>query len=256
MTPSQAANYFLLIVDDDRLSREVLTVLLEAHGYHVRAVPGGEEAITLLTTQSSDGSSPQAVLADLQMPGISGNELAERLKFLAESPLRILAMSASEPEPDVVASYDCFLRKPICMSALARALAGSEQAEIAGVERFPTPSSKPLNDKVYAELAATMSAEQMAELYRFFIADTCHRVERMRVALGLQDEVAFRKQAHTLHGSCGMVGATEMRALVGRLEEPEFGRGTRLELDSLLDDLSQACDRMRSMLEARWRSDV
>ena len=256
MTPSQTANYSVLIVDDDRLSREVLTILLEAQGYQVRAASGGEEAITLLSMQSLDGSSPQAVLADLQMPGITGNELAERLKGLVDAPLRLLAMSAREPEPHVVASYDSFLRKPICMSSLALALRGSEQAESAGAEPCSAASTKTLDNEVYATLEAAMSADQMAQLYRFFVADACQRVERMRVALGSQDEIEFRKQAHTLRGGCGMVGALEMRVLAERMEERGFGRGTRLELDSLLDDLSHACERMRSMLEARRRSDV
>ena len=117
-------------------------------------------------------------------------------------------------------------------------------------------SHEVLDETVYATLAAAMSPQQMLDVYRFFVADAQQRVKRMRVALEPQDEVQFRKEAHTLQGGCGMLGAAEMRALAASLEASGFSDRTRVELDTLLDDLATASERLRSMLEARWRLDV
>ncbi len=65
----------LLIVDDERSIREVLTRTLEHEGYQCETAAGADEALELL----SDGSF-QMVLSDILMPGRTGIELLEDIK--------------------------------------------------------------------------------------------------------------------------------------------------------------------------------
>ena len=60
---------------------------------------------------------------DLQMPGISGVELARELRTACGAGNGTLAMSASQPEKDVGGGFDGFLLKPFTMAA-ARGSAG------------------------------------------------------------------------------------------------------------------------------------
>jgi len=60
----------ILIVDDDRLLREVLQEILEERGYRVSTTGDGRAALRLLQTEGFD-----LVLTDLHMPRMNGLEL-------------------------------------------------------------------------------------------------------------------------------------------------------------------------------------
>ena len=66
----------ILCVDDNEQELSVLKFTLETNGYRVLAAPDGQEAIAVFST------APQIdlVLADTNMPQMSGIQLAERLK--------------------------------------------------------------------------------------------------------------------------------------------------------------------------------
>lgn len=62
----------ILIVDDERGQRDILTTILKGAGYQVAALPGGREALTALEETAFD-----VILTDLKMQGMSGMELLE-----------------------------------------------------------------------------------------------------------------------------------------------------------------------------------
>jgi two-component system, NtrC family, response regulator PilR len=64
----------ILIVDDERGQRDILTTILKGAGYRVVAVPGGREALLEL-----EGDAFDVILTDLKMQGMSGMELLETL---------------------------------------------------------------------------------------------------------------------------------------------------------------------------------
>ena len=61
----------VLVVDDESAIREVLATFLERYEFAVHTVPDGASALALLQTEYVD-----VILVDLQMPGISGLEMA------------------------------------------------------------------------------------------------------------------------------------------------------------------------------------
>jgi len=108
----------VLVVDDDEMSRELLCALLEAEGYAVDSADCGEAALTHLCNSAA----PDLVLADAQMPGIAGPQLADRLRRACPSATLVLAMSASRPREQAIACFDGFLLKPFKMAEVAAAL--------------------------------------------------------------------------------------------------------------------------------------
>jgi two-component system, chemotaxis family, chemotaxis protein CheY len=74
----------VLIVDDDRKTRELLTAMLSIEGFHAIAAEDGLEALHLLrTVRRRAPDVPCLVLLDLAMPRLSGSEF--RRAQLADS---------------------------------------------------------------------------------------------------------------------------------------------------------------------------
>ncbi len=68
----------ILVVDDDDGIRRLLVDQIKAVGYPCRSAVNGEEALALAVTEPR----PSLVVSDVQMPGLSGIELLQRLKQL------------------------------------------------------------------------------------------------------------------------------------------------------------------------------
>lgn len=69
----------VLIVEDDVVSRAALNMLLSASGYKTRAVASAEEALRIAKKEGGEGAALVA-LVDVDLPGMSGLELLERLE--------------------------------------------------------------------------------------------------------------------------------------------------------------------------------
>ncbi|HUS65977.1 MAG TPA: HD domain-containing phosphohydrolase [Kofleriaceae bacterium] len=71
---SEQTSARILVVDDERVIREILCEFLALEGYVVRGVEDGEKALTELRLRPYD-----IVISDLKMPKLSGLELLERI---------------------------------------------------------------------------------------------------------------------------------------------------------------------------------
>src|ERR671935_353812 len=87
----------VLIVDDHDLFRAGLRTLLEEQGVHVVGeASGGAEAVQLVSE-----STPEVVIMDLNMPGMSGVEATRQISTLA--PLtRVVVLTISDQDSDVM----------------------------------------------------------------------------------------------------------------------------------------------------------
>jgi DNA-binding response OmpR family regulator len=105
----------ILLVEDEEIVREGLTILLEMVGYEVIAVTRGEEAMALPLIPA-----PDLLLSDVSLPGIGGSALAEILRARWPS-LRITLMSGHIDAQTLAASHEGgwdVLQKPFGMDEL------------------------------------------------------------------------------------------------------------------------------------------
>lgn len=65
----------ILIVDDEELNRNLLTVMLEYEGYKIKTAIDGESALKSVMLDP-----PDLILLDVMMPGMDGNEVVNTLK--------------------------------------------------------------------------------------------------------------------------------------------------------------------------------
>jgi two-component system alkaline phosphatase synthesis response regulator PhoP len=100
----------ILLAEDDLLTREAVTELLENDGHRVLAAKNGIDAIAAWKAHR-----PGLVLLDIMMPGASGYEVCRTIRR-DDTTTPILFLSAKSEEVDVVLGLelgaDDFLRKP------------------------------------------------------------------------------------------------------------------------------------------------
>ncbi|HPO14567.1 MAG TPA: sigma-54 dependent transcriptional regulator [Candidatus Hydrogenedentes bacterium] len=70
-------SYTVLVTEDDRVQREIISDILRLAGYEVRTVASGTESLEMLRSEEVD-----VLLSDLKMPGMDGLELLRRAKHL------------------------------------------------------------------------------------------------------------------------------------------------------------------------------
>ncbi len=201
----------VLLIDDDELSREILELLLVEAGWEIVASGSGEEAVAGLRA----GVVPQVILADLKMPGLSGAELATALRGAwMEAPPVLLAMSASEPASGATEGYDGFLLKPFSVEQFAEAVQiaeGDGLSIAAAAETTVEPATaEVLNEAKLLQLRASFKPAQMDELFRFALTDAERQLETMQQARDAGDDELYRRCAHSMKGSFGMLGAPEL----------------------------------------------
>jgi CheY-like chemotaxis protein len=294
----------VLVIDDDAMSRDLLCVLLEAEGYAVECAESGEAALTHL---HQSGHAPGLVLADAQMPGLTGAQLAGELRRACPPATLLLAMSGSRPPEQIIARFDGFLLKPFKMKDVASMLAArnppsgaiktparqerwtvvrgpasrspssSRLISIAASSAPQTASKKTarrhpqqapstealpggsssdlpvLNETIYRQLAASMPAPQLHQMYSLCLTDARKRIHSMRQLAASRDAEQFVRQAHAIKGGCGMLGANELYRMATQLEARgmQAAGTTRAEEVNSLDELSAACDRLERILGSR-----
>lgn len=235
-----------MVIDDDELSREVLSVLLAGEGYRVEVASSGEEALSSLAAASS---APDVVLMDMQMPGISGEELGRRLRELGGKSMKLIAMSGSRSEGSKAGASDAFLLKPFSMAEFSEALERlDERASSApGGERpYPASGEEVLDPRIFKMFEGTVGKEQLRELYGLCLSDAERQLTAMRAAAAAGDDAEFRRCAHTIKGGLGMLGARELQRLCGLLEEAGLS-GNYL---ATFTEIPMATERLRHRLIA------
>ena len=216
----------VLIADDSRVERKVVTSILERRGHRVTAAADGSEALTLFHQGSFD-----AAVLDLQMPGIDGEALAalfrERLRSLeseAAPAFRIIAVSGNAPEDNAWRDgMDGYLTKPIDPDRLAAAVEGTADADPASPEHGGDEETE-LGERVVFDLGEALSRARgkhhlLAELVRIFLEDASVQMLALRSALDASDLERIERSAHRLKGSAMNVSAQLTADVAKKIEQ-------------------------------------
>ncbi|MFP5205810.1 MAG: response regulator [Acidobacteriota bacterium] len=232
----------VLLVDDDLVSREVIATILTLSGYMVHTADNGEAAVALLKARVCD---PGVVLADVQMPGLSGLQLIAALRGLCARAALYL-ISGSQPPAEMAAVADGVLLKPFSPAELHRLLQGrSPQTEVSFLD-----SSRPVvSAEMIRQFRQMMPEPAIREIYSAMAADLKRRIEALGIAISRHDAAEVRRIGHAIKGGCGMAGALQA-AHLGELLEASGPDNNQLDNSrALLRDLRTAAQALQRMLE-------
>lgn len=130
----------ILVVDDERDLCDILLFNLHAAGYQAEAAYSAEEALQqIVNCKSSNSKLYDLLLLDVMMPGMSGFELAKRLKEDEQTRnIPIIFLTAKDTEEDTLQGFslgaDDYVTKPFSVRevmARVKAVLGRKPAPLA-----------------------------------------------------------------------------------------------------------------------------
>jgi signal transduction histidine kinase/ActR/RegA family two-component response regulator len=112
----------ILVVEDNRDGRESLRDLLEIWGHEVEVAENGPDGV-----KRALGSQPDVALIDIGLPGLDGNEVAQRIRAALDGDRMALVAMTGYGQPEdrrraLQAGFDAYLVKPVDPRELARTL--------------------------------------------------------------------------------------------------------------------------------------
>jgi two-component system cell cycle response regulator len=208
--PEADAPARILVVDDEPQNLELMEAMLVSSGYEVHLAERGEQAIALAHEKT-----PDLILLDLMMPGLSGFEVCARIKGDPQTAgipvLFVTALSQiSDKERALAAGGDDFLSKPFHQAELLarveallkvrhvnrdleKALAYLHGLELSRHERTPRKPAGPAGPDASAVLVVD-DAQAVRQLYSEVLRDAgyvTHEAENGEQALEIARQQAI-----------------------------------------------------------------
>jgi two-component system sensor histidine kinase/response regulator len=248
---------YLLLVEDNEVNQEVAQEILHDAGIRVDIAVNGAMAVAKVAVGDYDG-----VLMDCQMPVMDGFEATRRIR---ENPafatLPVIAMTANamvgDKERCLAAGMSDFIAKPVDVGQLFTTLAKWVKPKNPVAN---TPAAAPVNDNVpvipglttAAALARVGgSAKLMRKLLERFAETQATAAQRITRAIEANDLSGATREAHTVKGLAGNIGATAIADLAGAIEHRlgHGDQGVAGEVAQLAVELALLVPQIRAALE-------
>jgi two-component system sensor histidine kinase BarA len=210
---TRSAPLRVLAVDDNATNLKLLAIMLEELGAEATVASGGRQALGLCDQQHFD-----LILLDLQMPELSGRQVAQLLRQGSSENrhTRIIALTAhllpEEREVLLGQGFDACFTKPISEHQLLQLLTENLQ------EHADDTGSQPVQLQLCLERARNKPA-----LAREFLAELLLTLRATRASLEHQhtarDRPALLEEVHRLHGACCYSGVTRLQNRSHHLEQ-------------------------------------
>jgi CheY-like chemotaxis protein len=195
----------ILVVDDEPALRSFAGILLEELGYSAMLAESGRAAVQLLL---QDTDAVAAVLLDMTMPGLSPEETVRLLREIrSDLPVVILSGDLEKTVRDrfVPGTINGYIQKPYTDAELEAALL---QALVQPASREPTPFK-----------LARLSEDDIDEVKQEYLIKCRHDLPVMADLLAARDFEALQIAGHSLKGSGGCFGFSELTQLGRALED-------------------------------------
>lgn len=136
----------ILVVDDEKMIRNLLNINLTKEGYNVIEATDGLEAVEMATEKK-----PDLILLDIMIPKLDGLSVCKRIKNIMNVP--ILMVTAKDGEVDKILGLelgaDDYVTKPFSIRELiARIKANLRKAEVSVISRNANASENTKKENI------------------------------------------------------------------------------------------------------------
>ena len=217
----------ILVGEDNLVNQKGALSILERLGYRADVANNGLEVIESLRHQTYD-----LVLLDVQMPEMDGLEASRRIQFEWGGEQRpwIVAMTANAMKGDrekcLEAGMDDYIAKPVRIDSLKQALerGAARRGALSGEEAPEKDGSSPppaLDRETFNRLRTELGndVKLLLRLLTLFLEETPEQTEQARQALASGDVEVVLRVAHTVKGSCHLLGAGALADVAAELEK-------------------------------------
>ncbi|MCX4247239.1 response regulator [Paraliomyxa miuraensis] len=228
----------VLVVEDNPVNQKVARRMLEQLGCQVDLANDGQQGLDRIASTTYD-----LVFMDIQMPVMDGLRATAELRR-REGPsgprLPVVAMTAHALESDrqrcLEAGMDDHIAKPVRRPELRRVLRQLDSWIPRGSSAtdMPTLTTSPVLDLSTLREAFDDEMSEIRALLDEYLVQTDEMMATLRQALASGDAETVRRQAHTLKGASGSVGAMQMFELL-----VPASAGGSLDLPALEQALAQ-----------------
>jgi PAS domain S-box-containing protein len=240
----------VLLVEDNVVNQELAVDLLTGVGVNIDVSQNGAEAVDQVQRERYD-----AVLMDCQMPVMDGFEATRRIRASGLRELPIIAMTANAMAGDrdrcLAAGMNDHVAKPIDVRELFGALRRWARRPAANGQGHapddgdvaPLPPVSIDRDGALRRLGG--NEKLVAKMFVRFRETQSDVATRIREAIARGDAEGAMREAHTLKGLAGNIGANDVAGMAGKLEQSMKAndeKGMKLtlgELDRHMQALSQ-----------------
>jgi PAS domain S-box-containing protein len=229
----------ILVVDDSRTNREVMSNLLKKLSFECTTATGGEDAVALCSTTRFD-----LIFMDIQMPNMNGLAATKAIRAGLAGPdaedIPIVALSANELSDNTnwrKAGMNQCMTKPVTPDHLAEFLDGwyEKRALVKSVPPSKASVARPGNARIFdrAKLLERLMGDShiLTTVLDGFIDDIPRQINQLATLIenGQMDDARIR--VHGIKGASATVCAERMSAHCAQMEQlAEQGDKTALAL--------------------------
>ncbi|MCQ1535925.1 PAS domain S-box protein [Methanosarcina sp. KYL-1] len=237
----------ILLAEDHPINQKLVVGLLEKRGHKVTIACNGEEVLDLLSKKDFD-----AVLMDVQMPGMDGIEATRRIRDPASDVMRhdipVIALTARAMQEDRVKCMDAgmndYIPKPLRKEELFKALEFLERGKCKKGKTISSPfevSSSEVFDMENGLLRTEGDEPLLKEMIRIFLDTSSELLCSISKAVEEGNPEELGKAAHTLKSAAGSICTNRVFKSAQELEK--IGRENKME------EASEKLDELKSRLE-------
>ena len=251
----------ILVAEDNRVNREVVTSILTMLGLQVEVAENGREAVAAWRAGHFD-----LIFMDCQMPEMDGYEAARMIRKAENGGARttIVALTAHAMENDrglsLAAGMDDHLSKPFRITELV-AILGRWLEAVEEPAAAPPADPTPAATVEETDLLHSAAFESLRAIERqgvpgvvrktvaFYLDDAPPLMTTIRAAAERADAVALRRAAHSLKSSSANLGAMRLSRLCRELESIGASGSVDDKAPALVADAGSEFERVRAQLQ-------
>ncbi len=217
----------VLLVEDNAVNRMVAHGYLERLGCTITSAETGALAI-----QAAGEATYDVVLLDLDLPDMSGIEVAQAIKKKLPDPPRFIALTAHNlsdtPEERARLGVERVLTKPISPRKLS---------EVLGLRKNTATDETPSRTLTgLIEDIADLGAEETGEIIGEYLQQADETMPAIRAAAQANDHETVRKLAHRLKGASANFRLEGLCMQLGQVEHLARDQGDLAGVSDMLED--------------------